>query len=202
MKWKFFLPNRPRDVRFTPQWQRCSRDDAAGESELLETLRSDVEGYALELRDWYLKDKRIQRVRSRSLRAGAILFAGAGGLVPLLHAGTGTGTLGWGYVLLASAGIFLAFDRFFGISAAWMRDISTAQSLDRLLIRLQISLLQASLRAETEERTKEIISVISEFADEIIECVGAETMGWREDFVSGQAELMNSPGSSPGQGLR
>jgi hypothetical protein len=202
VRWKFFLPKRPRDVRFTPRWHQCSGDDATGGSELLETLRSDVEGYALELRDWYLKDKRIQRARSRSLRAGAILFAGAGGLVPLLRAGTGTGNLGWGYVLLAVAGVCLAFDRFFGVSAAWMRDISTAQALDGLLIRLQISLLQTSLIAETEERTKAIISVISEFTDKTIECVGTETMGWREDFVSGQAELMNSPGPSPGKELR
>jgi hypothetical protein len=91
----------------------------------------DVENTAYKFAGWYRKHKAPRQIVSLWIRGMSLAFLLAGGLCPLIplilfqmdmHP--------WGYFFLAFGGGLLLFDRLFGISSAWMRDISTAQQIE------------------------------------------------------------------------
>ena len=143
---------------------------------------------AIEACEWYLLDRRGKRRASRLLRALAVLLASAGGLIPLANVTTGQSVSGWGYVLLAGAGVCFGFDRFLGLSAAWMRDMTTAQRIQRRLQMFQFD--WTALDTDRAARGTAVIAepyltLLRDFAMDLSDLMIEETREWVSEFQSG-----------------
>ena len=113
-----------------PQWH--------DQAQALDQLRAWAETRAVETITWYQRDKRTKRWTSRLLRAAAVIFAVAGGLLPLISSSVHGVNANLGYVLLAIAAGCVAYDHFFGMSSGWMRDIAALQALQSRLGRFHL----------------------------------------------------------------
>jgi hypothetical protein len=153
-----------------------------------------MEQQAVEVVDWYLAEKTSKARSSKVLRLTALLLATCGGLVPLLHA-AGLHALGveWGYVLLASAAGSVGIDRFFGFSSAWMRYMTTALALQRLLGEVQLDwLLLEARRVESPPRGEDIeerLELLKRFRLAVASQVEHETLSWAMEFQGNLAQL-------------
>lgn len=155
---------------------------------VLTGLYNDAQSRAIEACEWYLADRRGKKSASRLLRALAVLLASAGGLIPLANVTTGQSVSGWGYVLLAGAGVCFGFDRFLGLSAGWMRDMTTAQRIQR---RLQVFQFDwTALDAEralggTDVPVEPYLTLLRGFATDLSDLMIEETSEWVSEFQSG-----------------
>ncbi|MFC6084999.1 SLATT domain-containing protein [Sphaerisporangium aureirubrum] len=173
------LPPLPRPGTGAQEWADPLR--------ALEELREWAEGRALELIDWYARDKRIRRVASRGLRAGAVVLAVAGGVAPLvLHEGAGANL---GYVFLAMAAGCVAFDHFFGISSGWMRDIAALMSLRGRLTRFHLDWAAWQADPSAPERTAKGLALIDRLVSDIVRVSESETAQWIAEFNTSVASL-------------
>jgi hypothetical protein len=158
----------------------------------LDTLRRWAENEAGQAIEWYLRDKIAKRLGSRILRALAILLAVAGGVAPLLTAGS-AGNTNWGYVLLALAAGCLAFDHFFGLSSGWMRDIATVQALQRRLAQFRFAWIEANaeqaLSSTYAADVKQRLGLIERFAADLAQLVNTETGAWLTEFQTNMSKL-------------
>jgi hypothetical protein len=173
-------PLRPRgDLHFPPfpRLEPAARNDAhPGELYLWATTLAE------RAIDWYLRDKALKRLGSRVLRATAIVLGATGGLVPLFAAArTGHGE-GWGYVLLATAAGCIAFDHFFGLSSAWMRNMKTVQLIQRRLTEFQLKYRIGQLTPDHPNRLAENLSMIEDFVTELLDLIEGETSDWLTEF--------------------
>jgi hypothetical protein len=169
-----------------------SPEDWIDPQSTLVTLYRRAEREALDAISWYLLDKRGKKKASRTLRAFAILFASAGGLIPLITvAARDSSWAPWGYVLLAAAASCLAFDRFFGLSAAWMRDIVRAQELQRRLEIFQYEWV-AICAAPGVNDVSSSITLLHQFVGDINDLIHSETSEWITEFQSSLARLETS----------
>ncbi|SHM55523.1 SLATT domain-containing protein [Actinacidiphila paucisporea] len=181
--------------------------DPALQRETLAGLRAWAEQEAEAAIDWYLRDKRAKRVGSRLLQGLAITFAVAGTAVPLGTAASGGSGQGWGYVLLAVAAGCKGFDHFFGVSAAWMRDIVVAHSLRTELnaVRLEwaTDVLRAGPGADVPGRLLEPaeverqLALIHRLSGAVRSHVDGETADWQAEFSSSTRQLQGQ-GTLPG----
>lgn len=165
----------------------------------LTSLFEYVEAKAQEAADWYLRDKRTKSLLSQGLRALAIGLAAGGGVFPLVDAATpGQGASGWGYVLLALAAACVGFDRFFGLSSAWMRDITTAQTIQRRLERFRYDwaaeCLQATLGRPDVEHILRALQLIRQFGEDVADQIEQETTDWVIEFQHSLAQLEHRAG--------
>lgn len=151
-----------------------------------------AEDHGLEVYDWYMSDKRARKRASQLLRAASILLAAAGGAIPLLGLTLGNeAILPWGYLLLATAAASVAFDKFFGLSASWMRDIAGAQATSRRLSEFQyewarftaLEVHGGGQRAETG------IRILALFAADLHQIVSDETATWTAEVNKQIGEL-------------
>ncbi|EST37632.1 hypothetical protein N566_12000, partial [Streptomycetaceae bacterium MP113-05] len=173
----------------------CSRAFPLGDwgepAERLEELYQWVEQGALDTVEWYLADRRWKRRAARTLRAGAAVGIGAGAGLPLLQL---TGAFAaplipWGFVALLGAAVCAGCDRWFGVTSGWMRDIATAQAVQRRLETLQYDWAAESIRevlGPTEgtaaEAAERCLCVLRGFAEDVTELVRAETADWMVEF--------------------
>ncbi|WP_327288053.1 SLATT domain-containing protein [Streptomyces sp. NBC_01198] len=182
-----------------PDVPPAAATDPAAQRETLAALRTWAEQEAETAIDWYLNDKRLKRVGSRLLQGLAIAFAVAGTAVPLGTAAYGGSGQGWGYVLLAVAAGCKGFDHFFGVSAAWMRDIVVAHALRTELnaVRLEwaTDVLRAGPGADIPGRLLEPaeverqLALIQRLADSVRGHVDGETADWQAEFSSSTRQL-------------
>ena len=89
-----------------------------------------------------------------------------------------------------------ACDRYFGLTSGWMRDVATAQAVQRRLEALQFDWASESVRevlGPTEgtatEAVERCLAVLRRFCEDVSELVRTETAGWMVDFGSGSAPL-------------
>jgi hypothetical protein len=108
------------------------------QAEALDQLRDWAEARTVETIIWYLRDKRGKRWESRLLRAAAVVFAVAGGVLPLVSGSTEGINPNLGYIFLAVAAGCVAFDHFFGLSSGWMRDVAALEALQGRLARFHM----------------------------------------------------------------
>ncbi|MET8474285.1 SLATT domain-containing protein [Streptomyces sp. NPDC006422] len=166
-------------------------------AERLDELYRWVEQGALRTADWYLADRVWKRRGARALRAGTVLGAVCGGVLPLLDL---TGVLGgaapWGYLSLLVAVACVACDRYFGLTSGWIRDVATAQAVQRRLQVLQFDWASENVRevlgpteGTASEAAERCLGVLRRFSDDVTELVRAETADWMVEFRSGPAPL-------------
>lgn len=166
-------------------------------AEALPELHDWAVARAVETISWYLRDKQPKRWASRLLRVGAVAFAVAGGVLPLISATTHGLNPSLGYVFLALAAGCVAFDHFFGLSAGWMRDIVALQALQATLGRFHLDWARWEAVRETSglsgpgaaDVAGVGLELISGLLGEITRITDAETAQWISEFSSSVAAL-------------
>lgn len=161
----------------------------------LDELYRWVERGALETAAWYLTDRAGKRRGARVLRAGAALGAVAGAALPLLDlTGVVGGMAAWGYLALLLGVACVAGDRFFGVTSGWMRDVATAQAVQRRLQVLQFDWASESVRevlgpaeGTASEAADRCLGVLRRFSEDVTELVRVETADWMVEFRTGSA---------------
>lgn len=173
---------RERDIRLAAlpaDFPRTADDPQA----TVQMLYEQTEGYALAIREWYLADKRSKRRYSRFLRAAAIVLAAVGGVAPLAPLVTQPSGARWGYVFLALAAACVAFDRIFGLSTAWMRDIAGAQAADRIRAELYNEWAKVlTADGSAEDRAKLQLALLDQASLALANTLNTETSEWRKEF--------------------
>lgn len=163
----------------------------------LDELYRWVERGALDTAAWYLADRVWKRRCARALRGGAAAGAVAGAALPLLDlAGVIGGGAAWGYLALLLAVACVAVDRFFGVTSGWIRDVATAQAVQRRLQVLQFDWASESVRevlgpaeGTAGEAADRCLGVLRRFSEDVTELVRAETADWMVEFRTGSAPL-------------
>ena len=166
-------------------------------AERLDELYRWVERGALDTASWYLADRVWKRRGAVLLRGGAAVGAVAGAALPLLDmSGVAAGAAPWGYLALLCAVACVAGDRFFGVTTGWMRDVATAQAVQRRLQALQFDWASESVRevlgpaeGTASEAAERCLLVLRRFSEDVTELVRAETADWMVDFRAGAAPL-------------
>ena len=163
----------------------------------LDELYRWVEDRALETASWYLADRVWRRRGAQLLRGGAALGAVCGAALPLLGlTGVTGGAAPWAYLSLLLGVACVAADRFFGVTSGWMRDVATAQAVQRRLQALQFEWAAESVRevlgpaeGTAGEAAERCLAVLRRFSEDMMELVRAETADWMVEFRSGSAPL-------------
>ncbi|MVO86565.1 SLATT domain-containing protein [Streptomyces sp. p1417] len=171
----------------------------------LDELYRWVERGALDTAAWYLRDRARKRLGARLLRGGAALGAVGAGVLPLLDlAGGVAGAAPWGYVSLLAGVACVGCDRVFGLTSGWMRDMATAQAVQRRLQVLQFDWASESVRevlgptdGTASEAAERCLGVLRRFSEDVTELVRAETADWMVEFRAGAAPLLMQ-GAVPG----
>ncbi|MEY9993099.1 hypothetical protein ABIE67_005131 [Streptomyces sp. V4I8] len=156
-----------------------------------------VERGALDTAAWYLADRVWKRRGARALRGGAAAGAVVGAALPLLDlTGVASGVAPWGYLALLLAVACMAVDRFFGVTSGWIRDVATAQAVQRRLQMLQFDWATESVRevlgpaeGTASEAAERCLGVLRRFSEDVSELVRAETADWMVEFRTGSAPL-------------
>ncbi|KQX09820.1 hypothetical protein ASC82_25990 [Streptomyces sp. Root431] len=175
-------------------------------AERLDELYRWVESHALRTAEWYLSDRLWKRRSARILRVGTAAGVIVGAALPLLDVtGVAEGAAGWGYLSLLLGAACVACDRYFGLTSGWMRDVATAQAVQRRLQALQFDWASESVRevlgpteGTASEAAERCLGVLRRFSEDVTELVRAETADWMVEFRSGPAPLMlQSVGVAP-----
>jgi hypothetical protein len=172
----------------------------------LDELYAWVEQRALHLADSYLADRVRKRRGARLLRAGAALGATASAVVPMLAlTGTLPGTAAaWGYLALLGAVVCLGADRCSGLTTGWMRDVATAQAVQRRLETLQYDWASEAIRevlGPTEGSAGDAadrgLALLRRFTEDVSEIVRAETADWMLESGAGRLPLRPQWAAAP-----
>ncbi|MEU4268100.1 SLATT domain-containing protein [Streptomyces sp. NPDC026092] len=166
-------------------------------AERLDELYRWVESNALRTAEWYLSDRVWKRRCARALRIGTALGVIAGAALPLLDlTDVADGAAGWGYLSLLLGAACMACDRYFGLTSGWIRDVATAQAVQRRLQALQFDWASESVRevlgpteGTASEAAERCLGVLRRFSEDVTELVRAETADWMVEFRSGPAPL-------------
>ena len=159
-------------------------------AERLAELYRWAEDSALNTADWYLRDRVVKRRAARSLRIAAACLVTAGAVLPLAQLAHGPDTAAvWGYVALLLAAVCVAVDKVFGLTAGWMRDVATAQAVQRRLEVVRFDWASESVRevlGPTEgtaaEAAERCLTILRRFCEDVADLVRMETADWMLDF--------------------
>ncbi|TJZ42280.1 SLATT domain-containing protein [Streptomyces piniterrae] len=176
----------------------------------LDALYLWTEEGALRAADWYLHDRLGKRRGARLLRLGTAAGVAAGGALPLLDlTGIWHGGAPWGYLALLVAAVCVGCDRYFGVTAGWMRDVATAQAVHRRLEALQFDWAVEGVRevlgpteGTASEAAERCLGMLRRFNEDVGELVRSETAHWMADFRAGrvpQATYALVPWAAPRQ---
>lgn len=180
-----------------PAGRRFPLGDWGEPAARLDELYRWVERGALDTAARYLEDRAWKRRCAWALRTGTAVGALAGAALPLLElTGVAGGTAPWGYLALLLAVACVAGDRFFGMTSGWMRDVATAQALQRRLQAFQFDWASECVRevlgpaeGTASEAAERCLSVLRRFSEDVTELVRVETADWMVEFRSGGAPL-------------
>ncbi|WP_327359194.1 SLATT domain-containing protein [Streptomyces sp. NBC_01304] len=175
-------------------------------AERLDELYRWVEDGALRTAGWYLADRGWKRRGARALRIGSAVGAVAGGVLPLLDLTSSVdGVAPWGYLALLLAVACVGCDRYFGLTSGWIRDVATAQAVQRRLQVLQFDWASESVRevlgpteGTASEAAERCLGVLRRFSEDVTELVRSETADWMVEFRSGPAPLVMQSAVSAG----
>jgi hypothetical protein len=188
-------------------------------AERLDELYRWVETGALDTADWYLNDRIWKRRAARALRMGTAAGVVAGAALPLLDlTGALSGSAGWGYLSLLLGAACMACDRYFGLTSGWIRNLATAQAVQRRLQVLQYDWASECVRemlgpteGTASEAAERCLGVLRRFSEDVTELVRSETADWMVEFRAGPAPMgmqalasgsaggRGEPGAGPGR---
>lgn len=159
-------------------------------AERLEEVYRWAEQGATRTADWYLHDRQWKRRGARGLRAAAAALTAVGAAMPLVElAGGARTTPVWGYLALLLAAGCVAFDKVLGLTSGWMRDMATAQAVQRRLEALRFDWASESVRevlgpaeGTAAEAAERCLAILRRFCDDIADLVRMETADWMLDF--------------------
>ena len=87
-------------------------------------------------------------------------------------------------------------DRWFGLTSGWMRDVATAQAVQRRLEALRFDWASESVRevlgpteGTASEAAERCLAVLRRFCEDVSELVRGETADWMVEFRAGAAPL-------------
>lgn len=182
----------------------------------LDELYRWVERGALQTVAWYLGERVWKRRGARILRCGTAAGAVTGALLPLLDlTGAVSGAAPWGYLALLLSVACVGIDRYFGVTSGWMRDVATAQAVQRRLQTLQFDWATENVRevlgpaeGTAGEAAERCLTVLRRFSEDVTELVRTETADWMVEFRVGTVPLDlqsapsggGRPGTAAGQG--
>ncbi len=180
-------------------------------AERLDELYRWVETGALDTADWYLNDRVWKRRAARALRMGTAAGVVAGAALPLLDlTGALSGSAGWGYLSLLLGAACMACDRYFGLTSGWIRNLATAQAVQRRLQVLQFDWASECVRemlgpteGTASEAAERCLGVLRRFSEDVTELVRSETADWMVEFRAGPAPMgmqALATGSAGGRG--
>lgn len=163
----------------------------------LDELYRWVERGALQTAAWYLEDRVWKRRCARVLRCGAAVGVVTGVALPLLDlTGVAGGIAPWGCLALLLGVACVAVDRYFGVTSGWMRDVATAQAVQRRLQALQFDWAAECVRevlgpaeGTASEAAERCLGVLRRFSEDVSELVRGETAEWVGEFRSGGAPV-------------
>ncbi|MFG2885488.1 SLATT domain-containing protein [Streptomyces sp. NPDC048297] len=166
-------------------------------AERLDELYRWVERGALQTASWYLEDRVWKRRGARALRGGAAAGAVVGAALPLLDLTRVVGGVApWGYLALLVAVACVAVDRCLGVTSGWMRDVATAQAVQRRLQALQFDWASECVRevlgpaeGTASEAAERCLGVLRKFSEDVTDLVRLETADWMVEFRTGAAPL-------------
>ncbi|MFJ9644157.1 SLATT domain-containing protein [Streptomyces sp. NPDC004244] len=182
-------------------------------AERLDELYRRVEADALRTAEWYMSDRAWKRRGARVLRVGAAAGAVVGAAMPLLElTGSASGATTYGCLSLLLAAACVACDKFFGLTSGWMRDVATAQAVQRRLQTLQFDWASENVRevlgpteGTASEAAERCLTVLRRFSEDVTELVRSETAEWMLEFGSGPAPLvlqaLGAPAPRPEAGV-
>ncbi|MEU1849605.1 SLATT domain-containing protein [Streptomyces sp. NPDC019990] len=174
----------------------------------LDELYRWVERGALRTAHWYLEDRVWKRRCAWALRCGAAAGAVTGVALALLDlTGVAGGLAAWGCLALLLGVACVAADRYFGVTSGWMRDVATAQAVQRRLQALQFDWAAENVRevlGPTEgtagEAAERCLGVLRRFSEDLSELVRGETAEWASQFRSGAVPAGTQPVVFSGSG--
>ncbi|MFE6282529.1 SLATT domain-containing protein [Streptomyces sp. NPDC057877] len=177
-------------------------------AERLDELYRWVERGALQTVAWYLVDRVWKRRCARVLRGGAACGAVTGAALPLVDlAGVVGGAAPWGYLALLVAVACVGVDRFFGVTSGWIRDVATAQAVQRRLLALQFDWASESVRevlgpaeGTAGEAAERCLGVLRRFSEDVTELVRTETADWMVEFRAGASVPLGVQAGGAGGG--
>ncbi|MEU8679040.1 SLATT domain-containing protein [Streptomyces sp. NPDC048560] len=178
-------------------------------AERLDELYRWVEDGALRTADWYFQDRLRKRRAARALRLGTAAGVVSGAALPLLDlTGALDGAAGWGYLSLLLGAACMACDRYFGLTSGWIRNLATAQAVQRRLQVLQFDWASECVRevlgpaeGTASEAAERCLGVLRRFSEDVTELVRSETADWMVEFRAGPAPMgMQSMVSGGGSG--
>ncbi|MEU0600844.1 SLATT domain-containing protein [Streptomyces sp. NPDC006393] len=166
-------------------------------AERLDELYRWVERGALETASWYLTERVWKRRGARVLRCGATAGAVAGAALPLLDLTRAVdGVAPWGYLALLLSVACVGIDRYFGVTSGWIRDVATAQAVQRRLQALQFDWASENVRevlgpaeGTASEAAERCLTVLRRFSEDVTELVRTETADWMVEFRIGSAPM-------------
>ncbi|WP_018547899.1 SLATT domain-containing protein [Streptomyces sp. LaPpAH-108] len=172
-------------------------------AERLDELYRWVEDGALRTAAWYLRDRLWRRRTARLLRLGTTVGVATGGVLPLLDLTRAVpGLAPWGYVAFVLALACTGLDRYFGVTSGWMRDIATAQAVERRLKTLQFEWASECVRevlgpaeGTAGEAADRCLGVLRRFCEDVTDLVRAETSDWMSEFRAAPSPL--TPHTTP-----
>ncbi|MGC5343894.1 SLATT domain-containing protein [Streptomyces sp. AM 4-1-1] len=184
---------RARDLTGTP----FPLGDWGEPAERLDELYRWVEASALRTADWYLHERVWKRRGARLLRLGTAAGVVSGAALPLLDATQSVhGSAGWGYLSLLLGAACMACDRYFGMTSGWIRNVATAQAVQRRLQVLQFDWASECVRevlgpteGTASEAADRCLGVLRRFSEDITELVRSETADWMVEFRAGPAPM-------------
>ncbi|MET9967306.1 SLATT domain-containing protein [Streptomyces sp. NPDC006356] len=191
---------RGRDLRSRP-FPALAANTPAERLESVRSLRAWAEQEAEDAIEWYFEDKRLKRLGSRVIRGMMIVLATTGTVIPLAGAAANADIQSWGYVFLAAAAGCKGFDYFFGLSTAWMRDITAAQALRGELNEFRLAWSAELLRDVTGEPEQSVIerrmNLIGGLLGRIRAHLEGETADWTAEFRAGLQQFQEQAVTLP-----
>lgn len=171
----------------------------AQRAESLAKLKAYVTRHGANAVEYYQFAKKPKKRWAIWLRMGALLFAGAAGLIPILSQlfvddqGGMYIQPGWASVALALAAGALAIDRFFGFSSGWMRFMATELKVRRVLDDFEMEWEAARVawsdQPPTAEQVQDMIGRATRFLGAVSDIVRDETDQWMSEFREALRQL-------------
>ena len=162
----------------------------AQRSESLSVVFRHAVGFAASAEEWYATKRRAKRQGGRVLRVGAILLGTVAAVLPILsqiYTNDAKPAIapGWAAVALAAAAALIAFDRYFGFSAGWMRFMAAELHVTRLRHGFEYDWQAVRAAATNPPSDKDVTALLARaraFVLAVDDAIADETGAWITEF--------------------